>query len=230
MPSPAASPLGPEDLESFERDGYVALRGAVPTEVIDRCRADVATVLRTQGVDVDDPGTWTRPVVRINCPLTAPFVEAGTQPVLWAAYDQLLGEGTWVPLRGVGGTIPVRFPHPDDPGDAGWHVDGGFAGPDGLYWLDLTSRGRGLLVLFLIDDVGPDDAPAELLVGSHLDLPAVLAPHGADGASFLTVAAELTPATLERPSAFATGRAGVGGTAGPCGACSATGARAAGGC
>ncbi|PYO17954.1 MAG: phytanoyl-CoA dioxygenase, partial [Candidatus Rokuibacteriota bacterium] len=33
--------------------------------------------------------------------------------------------------------------------------------------MNVQSRGRGLLVLFLFTDVGDQDAPTEILVGSH---------------------------------------------------------------
>ena len=72
--------------------------------------------------------------------------------------------------EGVGGTLPVRFPSPRDPGDAGWHIDGSYD-VDGAWWVNVRSRGRGLLALFLFTDVGDDDAPTELIVGSHLDVP-----------------------------------------------------------
>ncbi len=200
--------LSSSEIAAFERDGVVALRGVVPADLVAACRDQVDLVLWHCGVDPEDPATWTQPVVRVMCPVSAEFRTAGTMPALWEVYDQLLGPGRWRPHQGMGGTIPVRFPHHDDPGDAGWHLDGGYVGPDGTYWINRASRGRGLLVLFLLDDVGPDDAPTELKMGSHLDLPAVLAPFGDEGASFLTVAEHFPPATLERESAFATGAAG----------------------
>jgi hypothetical protein len=57
--------------------------------------------------------------VRIPCPESEAFAAAGSQPVLWEAFDQLIGEGRWWRRRGVGGSIPVRFPSQADPGDAG---------------------------------------------------------------------------------------------------------------
>jgi hypothetical protein len=42
------------------------------------------------------------------------------------------------------------------------------------YWLNLRSRGRALLMLFLFSEVGPDDAPTRVKVGSHLDVPPFL--------------------------------------------------------
>src|SRR5262249_61069224 len=55
--------------------------------------------------------------------------KAANTPLLHAAFDQLVGRGRWVPRNGLG-TFPVRFPHPDDPCDTGWHVDVSFPGDD----------------------------------------------------------------------------------------------------
>jgi len=96
--------------------------------------------LATRGVNRTDRSTWTEPVIRLDCPEGGPFVAAGTAQVLWEAYDQLLGEGTWWKRQGLGGTIPVRFPSEADPGDAGWHIDGSFDGPTAA--TGSTSRAR----------------------------------------------------------------------------------------
>jgi hypothetical protein len=199
--------LSPAEIERFVADGFVVVRGAVPRRTVDDCWSELATDLRRRGVDPDRRETWMAPVVRLDCPFTPPFAAAGTQPRLWEAYDQLLGEGTWWQHPVVGGTIPVRFPVAGDPGDAGWHVDGSFA-IDGLFGLNVHSRDRGLLCLFLFTDVGPDDAPTEIKVGSHLDVPPVLEPFGQTGADFVTVAQALPASTFARRSAFATGAAG----------------------
>jgi len=199
--------LTPEQIESFVDDGFVALRGAVPPDTVDACRRDVSMQVRGTGVDLEDPATWDRPVVRIVCPETPPFAEAGTRRVLWEAYEQLLAPVPWWHRPGVGGTIAVRFPHPDNPGDAGWHIDGSFAHADDL-WVNVVSKARGLLVLFLLSDVTEHDAPTEIKVGSQLDVARLLEPFGEDGASFRTVSAQLPAATFERPSVWATGQAG----------------------
>jgi len=94
-----------------------------------------------------------------------------------------------------------------DPGDAGWHIDGSYD-VDGQWWVNVHSRGRGLLALFLFTDVGDADAPTEILVGSHLDVPRVLAPFGAQGVFFGDVAEDLPASTFQRSRARATGRAG----------------------
>jgi Phytanoyl-CoA dioxygenase (PhyH) len=196
-----------EMIAAFERDGYLVLRDVVPPAVLADCRREWTALLRAEGVDPDDRSTWTRPVVRVWCPETAPFAAAGTQPALWETYDQLLGPGTWCKRQGVGGSIPVRFPSDNDPGDAGWHIDGSYASGD-TYWVNVASRERGLLALFLLTDVDHDDAPTEIKIGSHLDIPPLLEPFGDAGTSFFDVARLFRPSTLQRPSAFATGRAG----------------------
>ncbi len=105
-------------------------------------------------------------------------------------------------------SVAVRFPSETDPGDAGWHADSSYNGPDGGLWLNVASNGRGLLCLFLFSDVTADDAPTEIKVGSHLDLPRVLEPAGATGMSGFALSPLLPKATFERRSVFATGNAG----------------------
>jgi Phytanoyl-CoA dioxygenase (PhyH) len=154
-----------------------------------------------------DPSTWTVPVVRIDCPEGGPFTAAGTSPLAWEACDQLLGPGRWWRRPGVGGTIPVRFPSPDDPGDAGWHIEASFE-VDGHQRVSIRSRGRGLLALYLFTDVGENDAPTRLRPGSHLDVPSLLAAAGDDGLDWFQAATSAARASALRPIALATGRAG----------------------
>ncbi len=199
--------LDDSTVDEFVRDGFITIRGAVPADVVARCRDDVSEALLVSGVDLDEPTTWTAPVVRIDCPETPAFAAAGTQQVLTDAYDQLVGAGRCWKREGVGGTIPVRFPSEVDPGDAGWHVDGSYEG-EGGYWLNVASKGRGLLCLFLLSDVGDRDAPTELKVGSHRDVAAIVDPLGETGAHFGDVSRRLPESTFGRASAFATGRAG----------------------
>jgi hypothetical protein len=196
------------EVEQFIHDGYVAVRGAVPTDVITHCQDVLWMDLATRGVNRTDRSTWAQPVIRLNSPEGGPFIAAGTARALWDAYDQLLGEGTWWKRQGLGGTIPVRFPSETDPGDAGWHIDGSFDGPDGSYWVNLRSKMRGLLVLFLLTDVDDRSAPTHILKGSHLDVPRVLAPVGEKGISFAHVAPRLPGSTFNRQRVFATGKAG----------------------
>jgi hypothetical protein len=139
-----------------------------------------------------------------------PFVEAANTQVLHAAFDQLVGPGRWLPCGAVG-TFPVRFPSPDDAGDTGWHVDPSFGWdqPDFMDWrVNVSSKGRALLMLFLFSDVGPDDAPTRLALGSHRDIARGLAGAGEAGLSLRDLAGVI--ARMEpRPEAAATGVAGT---------------------
>ena len=193
--------------EEFCRDGFVALRGAVEPAVLAACIAALEAELRTRGVEPRDPATWTAPVVRFNCPSGEAFAAAGNSPAVRAGCDRLLGADRWIERAGVGGTVPVRFPHAADPGDAGWHIDGSYD-VDGRWWVNVRSRERGLLALYLFSDVDERSAPTEVLVGSHLDVPAVLAPHGERGLFFGDVSRALPESAFARPRALATGRAG----------------------
>jgi hypothetical protein len=94
------------------RGGFVAVRGAVPDDVLRACQEEIWSDLGDRGVLRDDPSTWRAPVVRIPCPESEAFAAAGTQPVLWEAFDQLIGEDRWWRRRGVGGTIPRPVPQP----------------------------------------------------------------------------------------------------------------------
>jgi hypothetical protein len=196
------------EIERFVDDGFVVVRSAVPAGVITECQDVLWKELEARSIRRADRSTWTLPVVRLHSPESGPFVAAGTAPVLWEAYDQLLGEGTWWKREGMGGTIPVRFPSEVDPGDAGWHIDGSYEGPDGAYWANVRSKQRGLLVLFLLTDVDERSAPTRILCGSHLDVPRVLAAAGEAGAHYDFVAPRLPRSTFRRPQARAAGQAG----------------------
>jgi hypothetical protein len=60
-----------------------------------------------------------------------------------------------------------------------------------------------------ITDVGDADAPTEILVGSHLDVPRALLPFGARGVFFGDVTGDPPASTFQRRHARATGRAGA---------------------
>ena len=199
--------LGRDEIDSFVADGFVAVRGAVPFDVVRACQEEVWAALGDEGVAREDPSTWRRPVVRVACPESEAFAAAGTRPVLWEAFDQLIGEGRWWRRHGVGGTIPVRFPSQDDPGDAGWHIEASYA-KDGQPWVDHRSRARGLLVLYLFTDVDEDSAPTRVRPGSHRDAARVLAPAGDEGMPFMRAAELAEQVSAAQATALVTGCAG----------------------
>jgi hypothetical protein len=194
--------LTPAQIEAFERDGFVRLERAFPREVAERCRG---RLWRELGLDPERPSGWTRPVIRLTAGAEPPYREAYDTPRLQSAFDSLVGVGRWRPRMGLG-NVAIRFPSEDDPGDAGWHVDGSFE-VNGVLHLDLHSRARALLMLFLLSDVEGSDAPTRIRVGSHLLVPPVLHGAGPEGLRFEQVVERLSG--LEQlPIALATGDAG----------------------
>ena len=206
---PAIAPaLSQAQLEQFISDGFIRINNAFSRALADEARA---ILWADTGCTPDDPSTWTRPVIRLHEYAHPPFRAAANTPVLHQAFDQLVGPGRWQ-RRGSLGTFPVRFPSPQDPGDAGWHVDASFnhEHPDFFEWrVNISSMGRALLMLFLFSDVGRDDAPTRIRVGSHLDIARQLAPAGEPGMSLRELAADGFARSAHRPEALATGEAGT---------------------
>jgi hypothetical protein len=112
------------DTQAFVRDGYVAVRGAFSERTARACRDMIWESLAGHGISRADRRTWTPPLVRIACPDGEPFAEAAASDVLAAAYDELIGAGRWTRRHGVGGTVPVRFPSEEYPGEVGYHIEG----------------------------------------------------------------------------------------------------------
>jgi hypothetical protein len=193
--------------EQFVRDGFVKLENAFPSETAAEARA---ILWSATGCDAENRETWTRAVIRLGDFAQGPFRQAVNTAALHAAFDELVGVDRWVPRQSLGG-FPIRFPHPDDPGDIGWHVDASFP-PDqpvespGSYFdwrVNLRSKGRALLMLFLFSDVGENDAPTRIRLGSHLRVPPLLAPVGEVGLTSMELslaAARATEGMLEAPA------------------------------
>ena len=114
--------LSVAQIEHFIQNGFVKIENAFPRGLADEARS---ILWRDTGCDPDNASTWTRPVIRLGMYTQAPFVDAANTDILCEAFDQLVGAGRWLPCRSMG-TFPIRFPSPDDPGDAGWHIDVSF--------------------------------------------------------------------------------------------------------
>ncbi|WID96271.1 phytanoyl-CoA dioxygenase family protein [Bosea vestrisii] len=207
-PEFGARVLDDAQIAHFVEHGFVRLDHAFSSALADEARA---ILWRDLGCDPSDPASWTKPVNRLGMYSDAPFVAAANTPRLHSAFDQLVGAGRWLPCRAMG-TFPVRFPSPEDPGDAGWHVDVsfGFDDPDFMNWrVNLASKGRALLMLFLFSDVGEDDAPTRIRAGSHRDIARQLAPAGEAGLSLRDLAADGFASSAGRDEVLATGEAGT---------------------
>ena len=200
--------LNSQQLQSFIADGFVRIDNAFSAELAYEARTILWNDLPG---DSNDPATWKQPVVRLGMYNHSPFIEAANTDVLHDAFDQLVGKGKWIPCMSMG-TFPVRFPSTDDPGDTGWHVDASFPGTDPndyFNWrININSKGRALLMLFLFSDVTEFDAPTKILKGSHVDVARLLNPEGDAGLTFMELAMKL-PELSGRVEVPATGKAGT---------------------
>ena len=161
--------------------------------------------------DSENPDSWTQPVIRIGEIGLEPFKKAANTIILHNAFDQLAGKGNWLPRQTLG-SFPIRFPSKLSATDTGWHVDPSFPGEDPdnyLEWrININSKGRALLMLFLFSDVSEQEGPTIIKVGSHLDVAKVLEPNGETGLSFMTLAQKLE-ALPKREHVLATGERGT---------------------
>lgn len=206
--TPDVRGLTPAQIEQFITDGFVRIDHAFPREWAEQARG---ILWKATGCDPDQAVSWTRPVVRLGMFTLPPFVGAANTTRLHMAFDQLVGPGRWVAPAAMG-TFPVRFPCTGDPGDTGWHIDVSFGmdHPDFMAWrANIHSKGRALLMLFLFSDVGEDDAPTRIRVGSHVDIARRLAPAGEAGLSLGELAADGFASSARRPISTATGEAGT---------------------
>lgn len=204
---PQSTRLTPEQLEAFIEDGFVRIDGAFPRRLANEARA---ILRRDMGCDPEDPRTWTAPVIRIGGYSQTPFIQAANTRVLHLAFDRLVGAGRWH-ARGDLGPFSVRFPTAD-PGGREWRVEPGFGRErkdSSSSRVNVSSKGTALLMLFLFSDVGHDDGPTRLRVGSHRDIARRLAEAGDRGLSLRELSASGFAQSANRPVALATGEAGT---------------------
>lgn len=197
-------------IEQFVEEGFVRIDEAFPRSVAAAARE---ILWRDLPCDPNDASTWTKPVIRLGEHSEPPFFAAANTPRLHEAFNALVGRGRWLPCERMI-SFPVRFPHADDPGDAGWHVDASFPPlgqytDDYLQWrVNYRSRDRMLLMLFLFSDTGEDDAPTRIRIGSHRDVARLLVPYGENGLNIMTLAGEAV-VTADCSVTLATGDAGT---------------------
>ncbi len=196
------SVLQADQIESFVSNGFVRLEGGFTRATAAECREWLWRELK---IDPDDPTGWNQPVVRFMGSTAQPFVDAANTPRIHGALDQLVGKGRWRPQLGLG-TFAIRFPSKSDPEDAGWHVDGSYQVGEHLF-LNLQSKSRALLMLYLFSEIGNLDVPTRIWIGSHLRVPGILRSAGEAGLPFFRVTEQLRS---PKPSeiAFATGAPG----------------------
>lgn len=202
------SSLTVAQIDNFIDQGFIKIENAFSSEVADECRA---ILWKATQCDPDNPQSWTQPVIRVGEMTHEPFKKAANTEILHTAFDQLAGKGNWLPRESLG-TFPIRFPSKQPAGDTGWHVDASFAGENAsnyFEWrINIHSKGRALLMLFLFSDVSEADAPTVIRIGSHLDIAKILGPEGEKGLSFMELAQKIN-SLPNHDKALATGSAGT---------------------
>lgn len=200
--------LGEKEIEQFILDGFVRMDKAFSQET-----AGAVLDILWKGLPFDrsDPSTWTEPVVRLGMYSQQPFIHSINSRNLYSAFDQLVGEGKWIPCQSVG-IFPIRFPSAQQANDTGKHVDASFPGNDPSNYFEwrvnVKSKGRALLMLILYSDVGENDAPTVIYKGSHRDVAGLLYKEGDYGLSFMELADRLDELP-NREEVYATGKAGT---------------------
>lgn len=208
MPKTDQTSLTSYQIQSFIDDGFVRIGNAFSTDLAKQCRDELWIDM---GLSPDEPQNWTQPVFRMGWKCSTPFIGAANTTQLHQAYDQLAGKGRWLAPKGLG-TFPIRFPSSESADDDGWHVDMSFgdASPDFMEWrVNVKSSGRALLMLFLLSDVGPDDAPTKIRKGSHSIIARELLPYGDAGATLRQLSANGYASTEDCEVELATGTAGT---------------------
>jgi len=197
-----------KQIGNFIDHGFISIENAFSKQIAEEC---LALLWKASQCDPGDPKTWIHPVIRIGEMAFEPFKEAANTEILHNAFDQLAGKGNWLPRQTLG-TFPIRFPSDKPAGDTGWHVDASFPGEDVNNYFDwrinIHSKGRGFLMLFLFSDVAELDAPTIIKVSSHFDVAKILAPEGEKGLSFMELSAKLDFISKHK-EALATGKAGT---------------------
>jgi hypothetical protein len=188
------------DVDDFIRDGFAKLTQAAPRETADAARE---LLWQQIGLSPDEPQNWNAPV-KWAADLTGhgPFGDISRSARLSEALDRICGPGGWVP-RGALGNIPVRFPAQPPAEDRGWHIDANTPAPDGTWCV--SGRPHTLLLLTLLSEVGSDDAPTRIRIGSHREVAAAL---GDREFSFEDAAPLVDEASAGCPVGYATGGPG----------------------
>jgi hypothetical protein len=200
--------INSKQINCFIQNGFLKIENAFSSEIANEC---LAILWKETYCDPYNPASWKQPVIRIGELGHEPFKKAANTEILRNAYDQLAGKDNWIPKETLG-SFPIRFPNKEPAKDTGWHVDASFSGAElnnYFEWrININSKGRALLMLFLFSDVSELDGPTMIRIGSHFDVAKILKPEGKKGLSFMSLADKLEDLP-KREVAYATGKAGT---------------------
>lgn len=186
------------DVDAFIRNGFVKLERPQLRQDAGAARE---VLWESIAPTTPDPSTWAQPVVwTADLHGRGPFGHLANSPDLVAALDEICGRNGWLPRHCLG-NIPVRFPVRPSAQDRGWHIDANTQQSDGSW--TVSGKPQTMLLLTLLSEVGPDDAPTRVRIGSHRDVAAAFAEQPNPAASELWEMIDAASAT--RPVAYVTG-------------------------
>ena len=146
-------------LRAFHEDGFVAVEGAIGSDVVARMRERIWRRLERHGAVRDDPTTW-----RAQQTVGLRTVRRGDpdphgSPVIAGALDDLFGPGVWRTPAGWGQVL-VTFPSPGpwDVPHRPWHLDHSYEPRAGSM--------SGVNVFLFVDDVEPRGGGTVVVRGS----------------------------------------------------------------
>jgi hypothetical protein len=177
------------DVESFMENGYVRVPGAVPQPLARQIGEQAAHL-----VGASSGAPWRLGLASVY---DLPVLVDAITPAVRAAFDALIGAERWHVSATWG--FPARFPGASD---TLWHIDGDW------FTHHVTSSEQVLTPIFLWSDVGIDDSPTLLAVGSHVDVTRLLAEHEPEGVSGAHIGQVVDSTVARHEVAAATGEAG----------------------
>lgn len=156
------------EIEQFERDGFVVVKGAFAREDADAMQdAWWRELFALYGIKRDDRSTWHQPLRDLRGGKSSPMQTKINTDRLHGAIDDLLGAGSWRWPKHWGRAV-VTFPHGDvwdvpghrdKVGAAIWHWDSPIEWHrDGL---------NGVFAFAFIGEVAPSGGGTSILAGSH---------------------------------------------------------------
>jgi hypothetical protein len=159
--------LSATQVEQFIERGHVRLEEAFPRKSGLAVQDFIWDRMAKQGIDRDDPSTWTQPMCHIKENYSDPVFQACATERLKDAVEELLGPGRWRERGQTGhwGWWPVNFAKgADQPWTVptgGWHWDGSHF----RHFVDAPVQ--GLLLLCMFSDIGPRGGGTLIAEGSH---------------------------------------------------------------
>jgi len=155
-------------VQQFIDRGYVTLPGAFPRENALAAQSFLWSRLKERdGIDRNDPTTWTTPMVRLNETYNTDVFQRCDVPLLGDAIEDLVGKGRWRERGSMTnwGWWPVNFAEGADRPwtvpSTGWHWDG-------IHFKHtVDAPDQGLLMLCLFSEIGPHGGGTVVAEGSH---------------------------------------------------------------